>query len=157
MQINRTGTRLKIVWEPWYTYTVTVHIHMICAYSYHCMCQCIVLLYNNYHSPDRGSFSHRPVRISGSHPANVHVRFDFFRLIRRYDVQFTVSPTRQRPNGYVDVLVDIGACSVHSEESVRNAIEALLRTGQVGNLRVTEQDFSMRELGRDPTRKECGK
>ena len=53
------------------------------------------------------------------------------------------------------MLVDIGACSSNSAESVEQAMVSLLQTGHIGDLNVTDQDFTIREVGRDPTREEC--
>nr|XP_039259403.1 basement membrane-specific heparan sulfate proteoglycan core protein-like isoform X1 [Styela clava] len=61
----------------------------------------------------------------------------------------------QRPNGFVDVLIDVGACSSNSPESLEKAMRDLLKSGQIGDLAVTEEDFTIREVGRDRTRAEC--
>lgn len=61
----------------------------------------------------------------------------------------------QLPNGFVDVLIDIGACSTNSPENIETAMRSLLQTGQIGDLTVSEDGFSIREVGRDSTREEC--
>lgn len=55
----------------------------------------------------------------------------------------------------MEVLIDVGACSSYSEQAIEAALLSLLTTGEIGDLAVTEDGFSMRQVGTDTTRKEC--
>lgn len=60
-------------------------------------------------------------------------------------------------SGDVMGLVDVGMCMVHSITEVKNAIMSLVGVGRIGDFRVSEEGFSIRQIGVDHERSECRK
>ena len=57
----------------------------------------------------------------------------------------------------VIVLIDVGTCMFNSQRDVTGALLSLVSSGMIGRFRVSNEGFSLRQIGIDSGRRECSK
>ena len=60
-------------------------------------------------------------------------------------------------NDDVIMLMDVGTCMTYSGNDITRELLSLVNAGMIGRFRVSDRGFSIKEIGIDTERRECGK